>query len=173
MSPQPDPSLHDSALEVMSFWAKAAGAALIVWQLVERVWKPYSEWKRKRFAASIREVLKDDLACLPRIQEFEERTNVLLAEVLRRQEQIFADVDDFLSLAMENSERHDETAELLNAAGYASKERRANPEERRARFDSMVDALRMRQRERQREVNEARLLIDRLAPKPPQSGRAD
>jgi hypothetical protein len=156
---QPEHEIASRAGDILEFWAKAAGVALAIWQLVERVGKPYFAWRQKRFEASIRAVLKTELECIDRVTEHEEEIKALLLRVLERQDEIFADLDLFIEVAQDNRERHDETADLLNALGYSSKDRRTT--ERRSartpRVDDLMVELRLRSTERRRRVDALRL----------------
>lgn len=156
---QPEHEIASRAGDILEFWAKAAGVALAIWQLVERVGKPYFAWRQKRFEASIRAVLKTELECIDRVVEREDDIKALLLRVIERQDEIFADLDLFIEIAQDNRDRHDETAALLNAIGYASKDRRVT--ERRdvktPRIDALMNELNARSVERRRRVDDVRL----------------
>lgn len=160
MSPQPEQEIAQRAGDILEFWAKAAGVALAIWQLVERVGKPYFSWRQKRFEASIRAVLKKELECIDGVKEREEEIKSLLERVIERQDEIFADLDLFIEVAQDNRDRHDETTELMNALGFASRDRRAGGErreDRTAHIDTLMGELRGRAVERRRRVDDVRI----------------
>lgn len=156
---QPEQEIAARAGDVLEFWAKAAGVALALWQLVERVGKPYFAWRQKRFDASIRAVLKAELECINSVVEREEEIKGLLERIIERQDEIFADIDLFIEVAQDNRDRHDETAELLNALGYSSKDRRTTErrDTRTPRIDSLMNELNLRAVERRRRIDDVRI----------------
>lgn len=144
----PDPDLTQRALDVAEWSAKLAAAAAAVWAIVEKVGKPYAEWRRRQLAAVIRDVLKEPLAQLEALDDREKEIFELLTRVLARQDQLFRDIDAFITIATTNKDRLDEMNELLDALGFSS-ERRMDVD-RRERVEQLLRDLSVRQTARKR-----------------------
>lgn len=152
-----DPNLPQQAYNTLEFWGKLVGLLGGIWVLVEKMLKPFIKWRREAFAKSIRDVLKEELTCIDGVKESEEQIKKMLAEVLRRQDDIYSDLDLFMEIAQDNRARHDETNDLLTALGYASKDRRAQEERRSSNVvvDSIMAELNDRRKERRRRVDDS------------------
>lgn len=144
----PDPEFTKRALDVAEWVAKLAAAVAAVWALVEKVGKPYANWRRGQLAAAIHEVLKEPLAQLEAMAEREREIFELLGRVLARQDQLFRDIDTFITIATMNQDRLDEVNELLDALGFTS-DRRADSD-RRAQVEHLLRDLSLRQKARKR-----------------------
>lgn len=145
--PPPTPADADVAAriaETLTLWTKIGGALLMLWGFIEKVAKPYHEWRKDSLARTIAEVLA------PHIEELEARNNIRTQSILAMLREFFGDHDRMLDVVMDNRERHDEMTDLLNAIGLSS-ERRTD-EERRQMVDLLVGELRTRRRDRQRRV---------------------
>lgn len=148
MAIAPDSSpLSGRALDVLEWGAKAALALLGMWGFLEKVAKPYTTWRRKHIATQIREALRPELDRMERLSGCADRIEL----VLRRQDHLFKDIDDFLVVARTNTERIDETNDLLDEVFHL--DRRVNPE-RRAHIDSILAGLARRQQDRRRDADD-------------------
>jgi hypothetical protein len=144
MQPPTDPELTKRALDVIEYGAKVAIALAAIYALVERIAKPYYAWRKSRLAIEIRDALKPELERLDRLGICADRIEL----VLERQKALFSDIDDFIKVASTNTERIDETNDLLNAVGFSSDRR--DDSERRARVEQLLRDLADRQKSRRR-----------------------
>lgn len=139
--------LSSRALGVVEFWAKFAGGAAIVWGFVVKIVKPLMDWRRKRMSDMIRAALKPELDLLQgnstQMQEIAED----VSRMAQRQEEVYMEIDSLLEIAQDNRDRHDETADLLNAMGLSSDRRLAD---RRQRVEELFEGLNDRRKERRR-----------------------
>lgn len=131
----PDPAQSDRIAATLEWLAKVAGSALILWGFVEKVAKPFSEWRRRQ-----REVEREKLAELIRKVIHDELTSI----------KIFDDLDALLVIAHDNRERLDEMNDLMNAFGLESDRRGA---ERTAKATELFDRLTERQKQRRRRAD--------------------
>lgn len=145
----PDPELTQRALDVAEWTAKLAAAAAAVWAIVEKVGKPYADWRRRQLAIVIREVLKEPLAQLETLGDREKEIFELLTRVLARQDQLFKDIDAFILIATTNKDRLDEVNELLDALGFTT-DRRDGDSDRRNKVELLLRDLNARQTARKR-----------------------
>lgn len=141
----PDPA--QSALNVLEFLAKAAGAAVIVWGFIKTVGKPYFEWRQRRLNEAITIVLKKELH--EHTMEMADRIDLALA----RQDRVFEEIDLLVVVMADDRDRHDEMTELLNTQGMASKNRRVHADRRQAADEAMAE-LQGRLRSRRRKTDE-------------------
>jgi hypothetical protein len=147
-TPELDPIAAQKALSIIEFGAKFAIALGAVYAFIEKLAKPYAEHRRIRLATVIREVLKEEIDSLHDIRDERDDLRRLVEAVLDRQTALFDDIDLFIDIARDNRERHDETADLLNAIGLST-DRRADPD-RRKEVDTMLILLDDRRKERRR-----------------------
>lgn len=122
------------AADVLEFLGKAAGSLALLWAFIAKVGKPYIEWRGKRRALEIRSALKTELDCIGKMPEIERDLQL----ILERQNRVFDELDLIGGIATENHERLDEFRELMDAVGFASRDRR-DAEDRR---QHVTDALR-------------------------------
>jgi hypothetical protein len=144
----PDADLAQRALDTVELLAKVAGSLAIVWGFVLKVLVPYKKWRQESLGRTIREVLKPELEMLQQVLEHEDGCAGRMEVVLKRQEELFGDLDLLLEVALDNRDRLDEQNDLLSALGLES-ERRTG-EERRVRMDMIFSTLGDRRRERRR-----------------------
>lgn len=153
----PDPAQR--VADTVEFLARIAGAALIVWGFIAKAGKPYFQWRQKQFSATIRAVLKEELACLAQLTAREEEINAKLDLALERQERVFDELDLFVAVLADSRDRLDEVKDLLNEAGYASRDRRIHSDRRVAADEAMAELQgRLRGRRRQEDHLEERSL---------------
>lgn len=103
-----------------SKWAIAAGS---IYGLVEKVGKPYYDWRKNRWAGIVREALKPELEAMNELKHTSDSLTEMIELVLLRQKEMFEEMDMFMVLASDNKDRHDETNDLLTAAGFSSDRR--------------------------------------------------
>jgi hypothetical protein len=139
----PDPELSTRALDLAEFGAKFAIALGGIYALVEKVAKPYYEWRKKRLALELKELLAPELERL----EMLGATAIEIRTVLARQTEIFQDFDAFMVVARDHTDRLDETNDLLDEVFHL--DRRFNSE-RRAEIDTLLSLLDKRQKARRR-----------------------
>lgn len=144
----PDPELTSRALDVAEWAAKLAAAVAAVWAIVEKVGKPFSDWRRRQLALAIRDVLKEPLDQLEALADREKEIFELLTRVFARQDQLFKDIDAFIAIASTNKDRLDEINELLDALGFTSDRR--GDSDRRDQVEALLRDLAARQRARKR-----------------------
>lgn len=139
--PPPDvsPEAAQRVANALEWLAKFAGSLLALWLFIARVGKPYFEWRDRQRATTIRAVLREELACLATISEREEANGKKLDLALARQDQVFGEIDLFVTVMADNRDRIDELNELLNEAGYASRDRRIAADRRRAADEAMAE----------------------------------
>lgn len=147
MTPPTDPTLSKRALDTIQVLASVAGSLGIVWAFIVKAGKPWWEWRKKRQGEIIREVLKPQLEALDRICGREEAAATQIREVFR-------DFDRILEVALDNRERLDEMNLLMDALGFASRDRRAGTDEERAKMEGIVESLVERRRARRRQMGE-------------------
>lgn len=152
MNPPPpvDPTLSQHAASTIEVWAKVAGSLGIVWAFLEKVGKPYYAWRKQRYAAIVRDVLRDELDRLDDICEREEAIQAEQQRILERQSAIFSDLDTLIDIATDNRDRLDEMNELLDFLGLASRDRRQDDDDRRQRLDGLLDVVTERRKQRRR-----------------------
>lgn len=143
------PGAH--ALDVLTFATKAALAFAAFWVAMSKIVKPLYKWwreygdaRRKALAAEIREILQPELEKLSLISSCNSRLDV----VILRQKALFVDIDDFLQVARNNTERVDEINGLLDVVGFSTDRR--SDDDRRRRIDVVLNALTERQKSRRR-----------------------
>jgi hypothetical protein len=143
------PAAH--AYDVLTFATKLLLAFSAFWLATSKVVKPLYQWwrsygdaRRRALATEMREILKPELDKLTLISTCNDRLDV----VILRQKALFVDIDDFLHVARNNSDRLDEVNELLDAVGFST-DRRGN-DERRKRVEDLLNGLAERQRARRR-----------------------
>lgn len=141
----PDPDLQRRALDLAEWLAKLGGVIAAVWAAVEKIAKPYQTWRKQRLANEIRASLVPELGKLEKLSICTDRIEI----VLDRQTVLFDDIDSFLHVAQTNTDRIDETNDLLDAVGFTSLNRRVD-DARRQQIDEMLTALRDRQQARKR-----------------------
>lgn len=138
MAPSPQDLPPDSAErigDVLEFGAKAALSVGAIWALIARVFKPLAEWTRKRRALAIRAALAPELAVIAALPEREEKLDL----ALERQDRVFDEIDLFVTVMADNRERLDEMNDLLNAHGFASRDRRSASERRQFADEAMAE----------------------------------
>lgn len=152
--PPPEPSTQQRLIELADYLARVVAAVGGLWVFVEKVAKPYSEWRKKRederrkaLALEIRDILKPELEQLAQLPACTERIEV----VLLRQSALFEDIDAFLHIAGSNTDRLDEVNDLMDAVGFTSGDRRVD-DERRVEVQRMLGSVRGRQTQRRRAV---------------------
>lgn len=150
--PTNDPEIAARVASTVEWLIKTGITLGGAWAFLSKVAKPYSEWRRKHAAQTIRELLAPELAMLSRVISQEDGCADRMERVLARQEALFADHDILVEIAMDNRERHDETNLLLDAMGFAS-DRRTNTE-RREEIRRMIEELERRRRERRRQIED-------------------
>jgi hypothetical protein len=140
-APGPDlpPDAAQRAADTIEFIAKLAGSLAVVWAFIAKVGKPFTEWRRKQLTAAIREALATELAAIAKIPERDEEVNAKLMLALERQGQIFDELDLFVMVVAEGRERMDDLSELLDETGFASRERRRNPDRRHAADQALTE----------------------------------
>ena len=143
-----EPSLEERAAATVQLLTAAAGLIGLLWVGLAKVVKPYQEWRRKHLASVVGEILGPVLERLRIAVQREEDCTQLQQRVLERQSVIFADMDAFLKLALDNAERHDETSELLDRV--FGLERRVDFDQRKE-IDNLLHTLRERQKQRRQE----------------------
>lgn len=146
-SSAPDPDTSKRVLDTLEFWAKAAGALGAIGVFVAKILKPYLDWRRKSLAKTLREVLAEELAKIDGLSAREPQLNEKLDRVLTRQDELFHDVDLFLTVAQDNQDRLDAFDEWLTAAGVNSDRR---SEEDRRSINAVFDQLQERRKHRRR-----------------------
>lgn len=144
--PTPDPTISKRVLDVIQWLATVAGSLAIVWAFLEKVGKPYFEWRRRRMAELIREVLQAELTRLDGIADREEEILDEYQKVLARQEQIFYDLDALLDIAGDNRDRLDEMNCLMDELGLASRDRRERDEDLKLMMDGLIERRKARRR---------------------------
>jgi hypothetical protein len=153
--PPVDPDTAKAINTVIEYGGKAAVSLASIWTFVTLIAKPFLAWRRKRdverrklLALEIRDILKPELDQLSKLPTCTERIEI----VLMRQAALFQDIDAFLHIASANTDRMDETNDLLDALGFTS-DRRVD-EDKRHEVQTMLDAVRTRQIERRRAIAE-------------------
>lgn len=146
--PTPDPTISKRALDVIQWLATVAGSLAILWGFMAKVGKPFVEWRRRRMAEVIREVLTAELSRLDGICDREEQILDGYQKVLARQEAIFRDLDMLIEIALDNRDRLDEMNALMDELGLSSRDRR----ERAIDVDNMIDTLNERRKARRRKL---------------------
>lgn len=142
-APPPDPTLGRRVLDVLTILASVAGSLAIVWGFLKMVGKPWYDWRQRRQAAIIREVLKPQLDALDSICAREE------ANVTANRE-LFKDFDKLMEIALDNRDRLDDMNNLLDALGFASRDRRADSAGHQEKMTEIVEGLIERRRQRRR-----------------------
>lgn len=141
----PAPADAGTALfRVIEYAGKIAVSLAAVWAFFALVGKPLYEWRKRRSSEVIRDVLSKELACLAEIPNIQGQID----RVLARQDEIFNDLDLFLGIASENSDRHDEVNVILTGLGVEFDRRKDG--DRRERIADKLDLLRDRRRDRRR-----------------------
>lgn len=144
------PTMPKRAADVLDYAARITVSLVAIWAFVEKVGKPFASWRRKRLSSDLREILRPEFDRLERLGTCADRIEVVLV----RQDALFKDIDDFLTIARTNTERLDETNELLDEIFHL--DRRVNTE-RRAHIDELLNALARRSQERQRRSGEEKV----------------
>lgn len=143
----PDPEFTKRALDFAEFGAKLVVALGAMWAFVVKIVKPYSDWRKQRLAAELREILKPELDRLERLGACADRIEI----VLERQSAMFNDIDDFMLIARTNTERIDETNDLLDEVFHL--DRRVNADRRKV-IDTILADLAHRQQNRRRHAED-------------------
>lgn len=137
------PAVPKRVADVLDYGARLTVSLVAIWAFVEKIGKPYSTWRRRRLAEELREILKPELENLAAMKKCTDHIDL----VLTRQDALFRDIDDFLVIARTNTERIDETNDLLDEIFHL--DRRVNTE-RRVKIDELLNTLARRQQERHR-----------------------
>jgi hypothetical protein len=151
VTPTPSQDVTKRVLDVVEFGSKSALGIGSVWALLEKVIKPFYEWRKKHMANVIREILKDELATINHVAQDRKDFVEVVTRVFDRQGILFDDIDQFIEVSNDNRERVDEVNELLDAIGLSA-ERRMDPD-RRKRVDTLLANL------EERRVARARMAI--------------
>lgn len=173
----PGPTSSERILDTIEWLAKLAGALVIVWGFLEKVAKPYGEWRRRqrererqRMAEMVRDILREELTQLEGVVHREGEVVRLMSEMIAIAQEVFRDLDDLLKVARDNHDRLDETNLLLDETGFTSDRRKSiRPEEdKTAKANAeMMEALSQRQSARRRRVDVMRKrLMSRGDPDP-------
>jgi hypothetical protein len=142
------PDMSQTTLDVIELWGKLVGVLVATAGFFRLIWKPYTDWKRKQLAEMIRAVLKEELTDVGQLKTGQEEIMTHIRKLERQVETLFNDVDSFIEIATDNRERHDETADLLNAMGLSS-DRRVDPD-RREHIDGLMSGILDRRKSRRR-----------------------
>lgn len=152
-------------LDLADYLVKVGAALAAAWAFAVKVGKPAYEFRAKILerrnsvlAQKIRGILEPELQDLTRLQTCTDELEV----VLKRQREVFLDLDNVLGIVTDNRDRIDETNDLLNLLGFSSDRRAANAE-RREEFDRLLTVLRNRNKVRARAEAEAAIVIDGAA----------
>jgi hypothetical protein len=137
--PELPPDAAQRAADTVEYLAKFAGSLGALWLFVAKVAKPFTEWRRKQLTAAIREAMAPELAAIAEIPDRDREVNAKLMLSLERQGQVFDELDLFVLVVADLKDRHDETNELLDAAGFGSRERRRGHERRQAADDALAE----------------------------------
>lgn len=133
--------------DIIEFLSKAGGLVVLIASFLKWAWKPYVEWRRKRLAELIKEVLGPELLSLKNVVDREDgcidRLDVLVDQI----RQLFDEHDLLTKVVFENRDRLDEFADLLTHMGLDN-ERRRDPE----RLSQMLDQLEERRNARRRRL---------------------
>lgn len=138
-----EPELNDRLASIVEFFIKLSGGFVAVYAVVEKIGKPYFEWRKERLAQEIRKVLAPELERLGQLSICNERLEV----VLDRQSALFRDIDNFIVIATTNTERIDETNDLLDEVFHLD---RRSDGVKRQQIDQLLKDLAERQRARKR-----------------------
>lgn len=150
-------------LDLADYLVRIGAGVVAVWGVVSKIGKPAYAFRAKilekrdtALAAKIRSILDPELQDLGRLGTCTDQ----LETVLKRQREVFADLDNVLSVVSDNRDRIDETNDLLNVLGFSSDRRTPDTAERREEFDRMLVLLRERTKGRSRAEAEAAIVID-------------
>lgn len=153
-APAPDlpPDTAERVADIMEYTAKTAVSLSAVWAFIALIARPFTEWRRKRLREAIREALKPELAAIADMPARETETNRKLDIALRRQDQVFDEIDLFVLVVADNRERLAEMQDLLDStAGLTAGDRRRNaPGARRRLADEALQELQGKLRARRR-----------------------
>lgn len=132
---------------IIDFLTKAAGLAAIVAGFLKWAWKPYVEWRRRRLAELMKELLGAELKALRALIEREDGCADRMDIAVEQIRQLFDEHDLLTKVVFDNRDRLDEFSELLSNFGLDN-ERRRDPE----RLSAMLDQLEERRNARRRHL---------------------
>jgi hypothetical protein len=157
---QSTPASPDIALHLLSageFLVKLAGGVAALWVSLEKIVKPYQKFRKGMKRDEATDALKPELEKLEELKQHHEKLYAQGRDILHgqekilvRQTQIFRELDLIHLLAAENSDRHDETNDLLDAVGFASERRTSEQSEQRKRVSAILAALKTHKTARDR-----------------------
>lgn len=161
MTPQLDlpPDTQQRVADTVELFVKLAGALGIVWAFLVKVAKPYREWRHRQLTAAIRTALQPELKVVSELAAANNSVSAKLMLALERQSEIFDEFDLFVVVVADNRDRMEEMKELLDEAGFASRDRRQHADRRR-RADEAMEQLQGRLIARRRKEDELRNLGD-------------
>lgn len=133
MDPMQSTDVRIRAADTLEFLARIAGAGLIVWGFVAKVGKPYFEWRQRKLNEAITAVLKLSLAGYTK--EITDKIDI----ALERQTRVFEEVDLLVVVLADNRDRMDEMKEMLDGAGFSSRNRRVHADRRIAADEAMAE----------------------------------
>jgi hypothetical protein len=150
-----DSTAAKHAMDVLDLWAKLLGVLVTAGVFFSKILRPYNEWRRRSLAHMMREVLAEELHKLDGVVEDsrtfttrDQERDRKLDRILARQDQIFVELDEFETIAIDNRDRHDANDVLLTRAGIGSPDRRSGGDRRRV--DAALSRLAVQQKARRR-----------------------
>lgn len=147
MSNPVEQSAAERAGDILEFLTKAGGLAALVAGFLKWAWKPYVEWRKKKTAELMREILEPELAALKALIEREDGCADRMEKATVQIKELFSEHDLLTRVVFDNRDRLDEFTEMLSYMGFDN-ERRRDPE----RLSQMLDQLEARRNARRRKL---------------------
>lgn len=139
-APVPGPETPQRAMDLLDFLTKAAGLAVIFAGFLKWAWKPYVDWRRRRMAELIHDVLKQELDQLSTVVDAIGRIETVTDQI----KILFSEYDLMMDVVIDNRQRMDETNDLLDGMIPTQDRRRREPALQV--FEELMDRRRVRRR---------------------------
>lgn len=155
--PQLTPEMQGRIADVAEWLVKVGGSLALMWGFLARVAKPYVEWRKRKLVESIREAVQPELTVMTSLKADHQAIVKKLDVSLARQSELFDEIELFITVIADHHDRLEEVRELLDEAGFASRDRRDPPDrerDRRRAADLALEELQGRLRRRRRQDHE-------------------